>query len=62
MPVRLFQTTSVEEHWRALAEPWLRAQAGIAWKSPKPTVVLTPGRAESFYLRGDEVQTQSTLK
>ncbi|MCE0499588.1 MAG: PD-(D/E)XK nuclease family protein [Methylacidiphilales bacterium] len=52
MPVHLFQTTSVEEHWRALAEPWLRAQAGMAWKSPKPTVVLTPGRAESFYLRG----------
>lgn len=52
MPVRLFRTTSVEEHWRSLAGPWLRAQAGEAWKSPKPTVVLTPGRAESFYLRG----------
>ncbi|HUB67517.1 MAG TPA: PD-(D/E)XK nuclease family protein [Candidatus Methylacidiphilales bacterium] len=52
MPVRLFQTTSVEEQWRLLAGPWLREQAISAWKNPKPTVVLTPGRAESFYLRG----------
>jgi hypothetical protein len=52
MPVRLFLTTSVEENWRALAGPWLRTQAGTAWKNPKPTIVLTPGRAEGFYLRG----------
>src|SRR5476651_1813843 len=48
---RLYFTASVEEQWRALAGPWLRAQAGEAWKNPKPTVVLTPSRAESFYLR-----------
>ena len=48
---RLFATTSVEEHWHALAGPWLRAQAGVAWKNREPTVVLTPSRAESFYLR-----------
>ena len=48
---RLYFTASVEEQWRALAGPWLREQAGAAWKNPKPTVVLTPSRAESFYLR-----------
>ncbi len=48
---RLFFTASVEEQWRAVAGPWLRGQAGAAWKNPKPTVVLTPSRAESFYLR-----------
>ena len=49
--VRLFALTSAEEHWRAVAEPWLRAQATTAWKEARPTVVLTPGRAEGFYLR-----------
>ena len=48
---RLYFTASVEEQWRAIAGPWLRAQAGTAWENPKPTVVLTPSRAESFYLR-----------
>ncbi|MCE0523133.1 MAG: PD-(D/E)XK nuclease family protein [Methylacidiphilales bacterium] len=48
---RLYFTASTEEQWRALAGPWLREQAGMAWKNPKPTVVLTPSRAESFYLR-----------
>jgi hypothetical protein len=48
---QLFATTSVEEHSRAVAEPWLRAQAAQAWKEARPTVVLTPGRAEGFYLR-----------
>src|SRR5271156_5770935 len=48
---RLYFTASVEEQWRALAGPWLREQAGAAWKNPNPTVVLTPSRAESFYLR-----------
>src|SRR5271156_5526814 len=48
---RFYFTASVEEQWRALAGPWLREQAGAAWKNPKPTVVLTPSRAESFYLR-----------
>jgi len=53
---RLHFTASVEEQWRALAGPWLREQAGAAWKNPKPTVVLTPSRAESFYLRGRLVE------
>src|SRR5271156_3309182 len=48
---RFYFTASVEEQWRALAGPWLREQAGVAWKNRKPTVVLTPTRAESFYLR-----------
>jgi hypothetical protein len=41
----------VEEQWQALVGPWLRELAGTAWKNPRPTVVLTPSRAESFYLR-----------
>src|SRR5476649_1349183 len=53
---RLHFTASVEEQWRALAGPWLREQAGAAWKNPKPTVVLTPSRAESFYLRSRLVE------
>jgi hypothetical protein len=48
---RLYFTASAEEQWRTLAGPWLREQAGVAWKNPKPTVILTPSRAESFYLR-----------
>jgi hypothetical protein len=52
----LFATTSAEEHWRAVARPWLRAQAAAAWREERPTVVLTPGRAEGFYLRGRLVE------
>src|SRR5471032_97136 len=48
---RLYFTASVEEQWHALAGPWLREQAVTAWKNPRPTVILTPSRAESFYLR-----------
>ncbi|HEX4138876.1 MAG TPA: hypothetical protein VHY09_00895, partial [Candidatus Methylacidiphilales bacterium] len=48
---QLFATTSAEEHWRAVAQPWLRAQGATAWKEVRPSVVLTPGRAEGFYLR-----------
>jgi len=48
---RLYFTASVEEQWRTLVGPWLREQAGASWKNPKPTVILTPSRAESFYLR-----------
>ena len=48
---RLFFTASVEEQWQTLAGPWLRELAGTAWKNPKPTAILTPSRAESFYLR-----------
>src|SRR5476651_1923139 len=53
---RLYFTASVEEQWRAAAGPWLRERAGTAWKNPKPTVVLTPSRAESFYLRSRLVE------
>jgi len=53
---RFYFTASVEEQWRALAGPWLREQAGVAWKNSKPTVVLTPSRAESFYLRSRLVE------
>jgi hypothetical protein len=54
--LRLYFTASVEEQWRTLAGPWLREQAGAAWKNPKPTVILTPSRAESFYLRSRLVE------
>jgi hypothetical protein len=53
---RLYFTASVEEQWRALVGPWLREQAGEAWKNRKPTVILTPSRAESFYLRSRLVE------
>ncbi len=53
---RLYLTTTVEEQWRSLVGPWLKEQAGVAWKNPKPTVVLTPSRAESFYLRSRLVE------
>src|SRR5476649_2797913 len=53
---RLLFTTSVEEQWNSLVGPWLREQAGAAWKNPKPTVILTPSRAESFYLRSRLVE------
>jgi len=48
---RLFITAAVEEQWQTLAGPWLRAQAGVAWKNSRPTVILTPSRPEGFYLR-----------
>ena len=53
---RLYFTASVEEQWRGLAGPWLWEQARTAWKNPKPTVILTPSRAESFYLRSRLVE------
>jgi PD-(D/E)XK nuclease superfamily len=57
MPVtRLFSTAFVVEQWHALAGPWLREQAGAAWKNRKPTVILTPTRAEGFYLRSRLVE------
>ena len=46
---RLYLTATVEDQWCSLIAPWLKEQAGMAWKNPKPTVVLTPSRAESFY-------------
>jgi hypothetical protein len=48
---RLYSTVSLEEQWSAVTGPWLRAHAGTAWKRAQPTVILTPSRAESFYLR-----------
>jgi hypothetical protein len=53
---RLFLAPSVEEQWHTLAGPWLRAQALTAWKNPLPTVILTPSRAEGFYLRSRMVE------
>ncbi len=58
---QLIATTSVEEHWRAVAGPWLRAQAAEAWKDVRPTVVLTPSRAEGFYLRSKLVAVGQPL-
>ncbi len=46
---QLFQTTGVEEQWRAVVAPWLQKEGGRAWRDPRPTVILTPSRAESFY-------------
>jgi len=48
---QLYFTASLEEQWQSVTGPWLREKAAQAWKNPKPTVVLTPGRAEGFYLR-----------
>jgi len=48
---QLLAITSAEENWRAVVEPWLQAQAATAWREQRPTVVLTPGRAEGFYFR-----------
>ena len=53
---QLFQSTGIEEQWQAVIGPWLRREAGQAWRDPRPTVILTPGRAESFYLRGRLVE------
>jgi hypothetical protein len=49
--IRLLSTPGVEDQWREVAQPWLREQFQRAWRSPHPTVVLTPTRAEGFYLR-----------
>ena len=58
---QLFAITSAEEHWLAVVGPWLREQAVSAWKATRPTVVLTPGRAEGFYLRSRLVTEGQTL-
>lgn len=47
----LYFTASVEEQWRTLAGPWLREMAATAWKDARPTAILTPSRAEGFYLK-----------
>jgi hypothetical protein len=61
MATRLFQCEGVEEQWRAVVAPWLQAQAGHAWREARPTVVLTPGRGESFYLRGRWLEEKGAL-
>jgi hypothetical protein len=48
---RLTFTASVEEQWQTVARPWLVQRANTAWNNPRPTVILTPSRAEGFYLR-----------
>jgi hypothetical protein len=53
---QLFQSTGVEEQWHSVIEPWLRTQTERALADPRPTVILTPSRAESFYLRGRLVE------
>ncbi len=55
---RLYQTSGVEEQWHSVVAPWLREQIATAWRDRRPTVVLTPGRAESFYLRRRLVRDQ----
>ena len=47
----LFRTTSVPEQGRSVTSPWLAKMASTAWQNPLPTVILTPNRAEGFYLR-----------
>ena len=58
---QLLATTSAEEHWRAVAEPWLRGHAATAWKEVRPTVVLTPDRAAGFHLRSRLVEEGKPL-
>jgi hypothetical protein len=47
MAIRLVLTAG--DSWRDAAEPWLRGVE--AWRDTRPTVVLTPNRAQGFYLR-----------
>lgn len=49
---RLVDAATIEEQWRGIVGPWLREKAATAWQDERPTVILTPSRAESFYLRG----------
>ena len=53
---KLFFTASIEEQWQTVTGPWLRAMVDAAWRNPKPTVILTPSRAESFYIRSRLVE------
>jgi PD-(D/E)XK nuclease superfamily protein len=61
MATRLFQCEGVEEQWRTVVAPWLQEQADNAWRDARPTVVLTPGRGESFYLRGRWLEEKGAL-
>ncbi len=58
---RLYFTAYVEEQWRTLAGPWLRKMAATAWKDTRPTVILTPSRAEGFYLKGRLLEEKASF-
>ena len=51
MAIRLLLTAG--DSWREAAEPWLREVEPLG--DTRPTVVLTPQRAQGFYLRGQLV-------
>ena len=57
MAIRLVLTAG--DLWRESAEAWLRSVE--AWRDPRPTVVLTPQRAQGFYLRGRLVEQGHAL-
>jgi len=57
MAIRLVLTEG--DAWRDAAEPWLRGVE--AWRDPRPTVVLTPNRAQGFYLRSRLVAEKRAL-
>jgi hypothetical protein len=57
MAIRLVLTEV--DAWRDAAEPWLRGVK--AWRDPRPTVVLTPNRAQGFYLRSRLVAEKRAL-
>jgi hypothetical protein len=57
MAIRLVLTGG--DVWRESAEPWLRGVE--AWRDPRPTVVLTPDRAQGFYLRSRLVENKRAV-
>ncbi len=57
MAIRLVLTGG--DAWRESAEPWLRGVE--AWRDPRPTVVLTPDRAQGFYLRSRLVEEKRAV-
>ena len=57
MAIRLVLTAG--DLWRESAESWLLSVE--AWRDPRPTVVLTPQRAQGFYLRSRLVKQEQAL-
>ncbi len=57
MAIRL--VLSGGDTWRETAAPWLRGVE--AWREERPTVVLTPDRAQGFYLRSRLVEEKRAL-
>ena len=57
MAIRLVLTEG--DAWRDAAEPWLHGVE--AWRDTRPTVVLTPNRAQGFHLRGRLVAEKRAL-